>query len=207
MPLPPCVSRAVRAMSSAFPQLLRLIRLIIARERESGHAPVRIVWPAPKALVKTGRSGERPLHDQRFGRRSSSAWAKYALALRRISLASRSSRFSRSRAFTRSAAASDAASSGDAARSALRAHLRWASAEHPNFSAIDVKAAHSEASVPPKKVFHSSFTIRTARSRTSGEYHVEVPVLLMAPSSQIQEPPANPGRFSPARAWGSRQFT
>jgi len=44
-------------------------------------------------------------------------------------------------------------------------------------------------------VFHSSFTIRTARSRTSGEYLVEVPVLLMAPSSQTSEPPANPGRF------------
>ena len=35
-------------------------------------------------------------------RRSSSAWAKYALARRRISLALRSSRFSRSRAFMRS---------------------------------------------------------------------------------------------------------
>ena len=45
-------------------------------------------------------------------------------------------------------------------------------------------------------VFHSSFTIRTARSRTSGEYLVEVPVLLMAPSSQTSEPPANPGRFT-----------
>src|SRR5712671_156337 len=37
-----------------------------------------------------------------FDRRSSSAWAKYALALRRISLAWRSSRFSRSSAFIRS---------------------------------------------------------------------------------------------------------
>ena len=40
--------------------------------------------------------------DHGFHRRSSSAWAKYALALRRISLACRSSRFSRSSAFRRS---------------------------------------------------------------------------------------------------------
>ena len=37
-----------------------------------------------------------------FGRRSSSAWAKYADALRKISLARRSSLFSRSNAFKRS---------------------------------------------------------------------------------------------------------
>src|SRR6202521_3604056 len=40
--------------------------------------------------------------DHGLNRRSSSAWAKYAEALRRISLAWRSSRFSRSRAFIRS---------------------------------------------------------------------------------------------------------
>ena len=40
--------------------------------------------------------------DHGFHRRSSSAWAKYALALRRISLAWRSSRFSRSSALMRS---------------------------------------------------------------------------------------------------------
>src|SRR5688572_26434718 len=40
--------------------------------------------------------------DHGFHRRSSSAWAKYALALRRISLAWRNSRFSRSSVFMRS---------------------------------------------------------------------------------------------------------
>src|ERR1700740_2576492 len=39
--------------------------------------------------------------DHHFGRRSSSAWAKYADALRRISLARRSSRFSRSSSLIR----------------------------------------------------------------------------------------------------------
>ncbi|MBB4267494.1 hypothetical protein GGD89_003138 [Roseospira visakhapatnamensis] len=43
------------------------------------------------------------------------------------------------------AAASDAACTGDAARSALRTQLRSVSAEHPNVSAIDVKAAPSES--------------------------------------------------------------
>jgi hypothetical protein len=48
-------------------------------------------------------------------------------------------------------------------------------------------------------VFQCSFTIRTARSRTSGETLIKVPVLLMAPSSQTSEPPANPGRVGPNR--------
>ena len=39
-----------------------------------------------------------------------------------------------------------------------------------------------------------SRTIRTARSRTSGEKRFDF--LLMAPSSQSVEPPQNPGRFS-----------
>ncbi|WP_233253948.1 hypothetical protein, partial [Limnohabitans sp. MMS-10A-192] len=38
-----------------------------------------------------------------------------------------------------------------------------------------------------------SSTIRTARSRTSGEKRFDF--LLMAPSSQSVEPPQNPGRF------------
>ena len=38
-------------------------------------------------------------------------------------------------------------------------------------------------------------TMRTARSRTSGENLFD---LFMAPSSQELEPPQNPGRFSPA---------
>ena len=49
-------------------------------------------------------------------------------------------------------------------------------------------AAHSEACSP-----RCSTTIRTARARTSGEYLVR---LLIAPSSQAVEPPANPARFT-----------
>jgi hypothetical protein len=41
--------------------------------------------------------------DHGLNRRSSSAWAKYALALRKISFACRSSRFSRSNALSRAA--------------------------------------------------------------------------------------------------------
>src|SRR5574340_687863 len=37
--------------------------------------------------------------------------------------------------------------------------------------------------------------MRTARSRTSGEYLGVVFLLFMAPSSQGKEPPQNPGRF------------
>jgi hypothetical protein len=40
-----------------------------------------------------------------------------------------------------------------------------------------------------------SITIRTARSRTSGAYFGTC-FLLMAPTSQRREPPANPGRFT-----------
>ncbi|MGH6861191.1 3'-5' exonuclease [Roseomonas mucosa] len=50
-------------------------------------------------------------------------------------------------------------------------------------------AAHCEAWSPPW-----SSTIRTARSRTSGEYRFDV-FFVMAPSSQEVEPPGNPGRF------------
>jgi hypothetical protein len=38
-------------------------------------------------------------------------------------------------------------------------------------------------------------TIRTARSRTSGEY-LFVALLMMLHPTQVLEPPANPGRFS-----------
>src|SRR5436305_12370535 len=45
-----------------------------------------------------------------------------------------------------------------------------------------------------------SSTIRTARARTSGE-NLFVVLLVMAPSSQELEPPANPGRFRSPTAW------
>src|SRR5690606_18218303 len=57
----------------------------------------------------------------------------------------------------------------------------------PIFSAIDWMAAHCE-----EYSLSCSNTIRTARSRTSGEYFF---ACLMTPISQRLEPPANPGRF------------
>src|SRR5690606_30668821 len=65
--------------------------------------------------------------------------------------------------------------------------FRSVSPEQPIFSAIDWMAAHCE-----EYSLSCSNTIRTARSRTSGEYFF---ALVMTPISQRLEPPANPGRF------------
>ena len=58
----------------------------------------------------------------------------------------------------------------------------------PIFSAMDWIVAHCEG-----WSCSCSNTMRTARSRTSGEYFF---VLFMTPSSQRLESPANPGRFN-----------
>src|SRR5574340_303698 len=55
---------------------------------------------------------------------------------------------------------------------------------------MDSIAAHSGGYSP-----RCSCTMRTARSRTSGEYLGVVFLLFMAPFSQGKEPPQNPGRF------------
>src|SRR6056297_6243 len=57
----------------------------------------------------------------------------------------------------------------------------------PILGAIDSTAAHSDGYSP-----RCSWTMRTARSRTSGENLLD---LFMAPFSQELEPPQNPGRF------------
>ena len=59
----------------------------------------------------------------------------------------------------------------------------------PIFAEIDERAAQREACSAS-----CSSTIRTARSRNSGE-NLFVVLLVMAPSSQELEPPANPERF------------
>jgi hypothetical protein len=69
--------------------------------------------------------------------------------------------------------------------SVRRTHFRSVSAEQPIFYAIEPIASHSEAYSP-----RCSKTIRTARSRTSGENLV---LRAIAPSSQGMEPPANSG--------------
>src|SRR5207344_3311700 len=104
-----------------------------------------------------------------FGRRSSSAWAKKADALRRISFARFSSRFSRSSSLSRSRSVLVTPARRPWSRSACRTHLRSVSAVHPIFAAIEPIAAHCESYSAS-----CSNTSRTARSRTSEEYLFDV---------------------------------
>jgi hypothetical protein len=90
--------------------------------------------------------GDEP--DRGLDRRSSSAIAKYADALRRVSLAWRSSRFSRSSAFSRSRVSPVIPSRRPWSRSACRTHPRSVSALQPIFAAIELIAAHCEACSP-----------------------------------------------------------
>src|SRR5437867_6618885 len=83
-----------------------------------------------------------------FGRRSSSAWAKKADALRRISLARFSSRFSRSNSLSRSRSVLVNPARRPWSRSAWRTHLRSVSAVQPIFAAIEPIAAHCESCSP-----------------------------------------------------------
>ena len=78
---------------------------------------------------------DEPHHQLR--RRSSSAWAKYADALRKISLARFSSRFSRSRCLSRCRSEVLRLGRHPASRSACRTQLRSVSAEQPILSATD----------------------------------------------------------------------
>ena len=80
-----------------------------------------------------------------FDRRSSSAVAKYADALRRIALAWRSSRFSRSSALIRSCSSLVGPAPRPRSRSACRTHFRSVSAVQPIFAAIEPIASHCEA--------------------------------------------------------------
>src|SRR5215475_15419640 len=123
-----------------------------------------------------------------FGRRSSSAWAKKAAALRRISLARFNSLTSRSSSLRRSRSELDSPGRFPWSRSAYRTHLRKVSPVQPILVAIETIADHCVLCSP-----WCSNTIRTARSRNSGEYLV---VVFMTPSSQELESPGNPGRFS-----------
>src|SRR5258707_14318524 len=125
-----------------------------------------------------------------FDRRSSSAVAKYADALRRISLAWRSSRFSRSSALIRSPSCVVGPARRPWSRSDRRTQLRSVSPVQPILLAIELIAAHCDGC----SAWWSN-TMRTARSRPSAE-NLFVVGLLIAPSSQDVEPPANPVRFN-----------
>jgi TIR domain len=86
--------------------------------------------------------------DHHLGRRSSSAWAKYADALRRISLARFSSRTARSSSFIRSRSLVVSPGRFPASRCDWRTHFRSVSAVQPIFGAIDSIAAHSDSCCP-----------------------------------------------------------
>src|SRR5262247_3691110 len=77
-----------------------------------------------------------------FGRRSSSAWAKKAAALRRISLARFNSRFSRSSCLRRSRSVLVSPARLPWSRSACLTHLRKVSPVQPILLAIETIAAH-----------------------------------------------------------------
>jgi hypothetical protein len=79
-----------------------------------------------------------------FMGRSSSAWAKNADALRRISLAWRSSRFSRSSALRRARSSLVGPARCPASRAERQTHVRKLSDEQPIFGAIDSIAAHCD---------------------------------------------------------------
>src|SRR5262245_6476284 len=129
-----------------------------------------------------------------FGRRSSSAWAKKAAALRRISLARFNSLTSRSSSLRRSRSELDSPGRFPWSRSACRTHLRKVSPVQPILVAIETIADHCVLCSP-----WCSNTIRTARSRNSGEYFV---VVFMTPSSQELESPGIPGRFNRGSRFG-----
>src|SRR5207237_8506389 len=122
--------------------------------------------------------------------------AKYADALRRISLAWRSSRFSRSSALIRSPSCVVGPARRPWSRSDRRTQLRSVSPVQPILPAIELIAAHCDGC----SAWWSN-TMRTARSRTSAE-NLFVVGLLIAPSSQDVEPPANPVRFTKGSGCG-----
>ena len=97
-------------------------------------------------------------------RRSSSAWAKNALASFRISLALRSSRFSRSSSLIRWASAVETPSRWPESTSCCFTQVCKVCGTQPILSAMDSMAAHCDGCYA-----RCSSTRRTARSRTSGE--------------------------------------
>ncbi len=117
-------------------------------------------------------------------RRSSSAWAKYADAFRRISFARFSSRFSRSSSFSRSRSLGRQARPMAGITLRLPHPLAERLGRAPSFGATDCSTAHSEAWAA-----RCSSTIRTARSRTSGENRLGRPIDPILPRNEVSEKP------------------
>jgi len=101
----------------------------------------------PKPADRLDRIGIAMLVDEgnhRLNGRSSAAWAKYADALRRISLACRSLRTSRSNASSFSAVSVGTPPRFPLSTSDFFTHSNSVCPEHPIFSATDVTAAQGE---------------------------------------------------------------
>ena len=129
--------------------------------------------------------------------------AKYADALRKISLACFSSRTSRSKAFIFSACSVVMPPRWPVSTSTFLTHSFSVCGAQPIFDAIDTIAAQRLSCCPAP-----SRTIRTARSRTSpshrncvstagqrDEYLFVVLFIMLHPTHEL-EPPANPERFN-----------
>src|SRR4030088_1603296 len=125
--------------------------------------------------------------DHGLYRRSSSAIAKYADALRRISLAWPSSRFSRSSALSRSETSDGTPDRLPLSVSAFFTQSCNVCGVQPILAEIETTAAQREACSPSW-----SKTIRTARVRTSGE-NLFVVLLVMAPTFSRVGASGNPG--------------
>nr|GFB76894.1 hypothetical protein [Tanacetum cinerariifolium] len=158
-----------------------LLRCItpVARRRDLHHPADRLDTVGMAVLV------DKYPHGLKW--RPSSAWAKNALARRRISFALRSSRTSRSSALMRSSSAVVGPGRWPVSRSCWRTQRRSVSGVQPILAAMDSIAAHCEL-----YSLAASLTMRTARSMTSGEY---LDCFFMTPFSQTMEPLQNPGRF------------
>src|ERR1700735_2961355 len=114
---------------------------VIGRQGDRQHPADRLDPVRLAVIVDEGDHG--------LNRRSSSAWAKYALALPRISFACRSSRFSRSRAFSFVATSvGTPARTPPLSRSAFFTHSCSVCAVQPILAAIDETAAQREACSP-----------------------------------------------------------
>jgi hypothetical protein len=107
-----------------------------------------------------------------FARRSSSASAKDAEALRKIPFARFSSRFSCSSSFSRWRTSVVKPGRLPASCYACRTQRRNVSVVQPSVPAMDELAAHWKGCSGP-----CSWTIRIARSRTSGEYRLGLAIV------------------------------
>ena len=105
-----------------------------------------------------------------------------------MSFARLTSRFSRSSAVSRRRSSVVKPGRRPVSRSIARTQWRRVSDEQPIFAAIDRIAAHCESYSRS-----CSSTIRTARSRTSGEYRLGLPMDSILPGNGASR---NPVRFS-----------